>query len=63
MVYLETPFNDTNDMTRLVRALKGKAKILVDSNDEEIVYFIQQLLNVENKDLEMQLLKSVFVQP
>ena len=63
MVYLGTSFNDTNEMTRLVSALKGKAKILVDSNDEEIVYFIQQLLNVENKDLEMQLLKSVFVQP
>ena len=63
MVYLGTSFNDTNEMTRLVSALKGKAKILVDSNNEEIVYFIQQLLNVENKNLEMQLLKSVFVQP
>ena len=46
MVYLEISFNDTNEMTRLVSALKGKAKILVDSNDEETVYSIQRLLNV-----------------
>ena len=46
MNYLEKTLNDTNQMTRLVSAFKGKAKILVDSNDEEIVYFIQQLLNV-----------------
>ena len=46
MVYLETTFNDTNQMTRLVSSLKGKAKRLVDSNDEETVCFIQQLLNV-----------------
>ena len=46
MVYLETSFNDTNEMTSLVSVLKGKVKILVDSNDEETVCFIQQLLNV-----------------
>ena len=46
-------------MARLISALKGKAKILVDSNDEEIVYFIQQLLNVQNKNLEIQLIPHV----
>ena len=59
MGYLETTFNDTSQMARLISALKGKAKILVDSNDEEIVYFIQQLLNVQNKNLEIQLILHV----
>ena len=45
MVQLKTTFNNTTQMARLVSALRGDAKRLVEYIDET-VYFMQQLSNV-----------------